>query len=140
MTTENESVEKNANHGELPAPVSAQKKQLTAAGNDGGNRKRIRSLLPMEIPEFREIVDRFVGSMDQTLIDLRSAQAKMDYGTLRDVAHRLKGTGGTVGFAEFTEPAHRLQQAAELRDDHIIAGMLDQIEELVASIEPSASV
>jgi signal transduction histidine kinase/HPt (histidine-containing phosphotransfer) domain-containing protein/ActR/RegA family two-component response regulator len=140
MSTQDNTVGDNADRCDLPDPDSLQKLQPITTEPDRDRRKRIRSMLPLEIPEFREIVDRFVGSMDETVTELRSAQSRMDYGTLRDVAHRLKGTGGTVGFAEFTEPAQRLQQAAELRDDYAIAGTLDEIEELVASIEPSESV
>ena len=98
-------------------------------------RQPIHSTLPMEIPEFRQIVEQFVGNIQSTMTGLRTAQAKMDYLEVREVAHRIKGTGGTVGFSDFTEPARRLQLAAEERDDESIEAMLCELEEISSAIE-----
>jgi PAS domain S-box-containing protein len=98
-------------------------------------RKPIYSTLPLDIPEFREIVESFVGCMDETMRSLRAAQARMDYQEVREIAHRLKGTGGTVGFAAFTEPSRKLQLAAEERDDETIEAMLVELEDISSRIE-----
>jgi PAS domain S-box-containing protein len=98
-------------------------------------RRPIYSTLPLDIPEFREIVESFVGCMDDTMQSLRAAQARMDYQEVREIAHRLKGTGGTVGFAAFTEPSRKLQLAAEERDDATIEAMLLELEEISSRIE-----
>jgi CheY-like chemotaxis protein len=98
-------------------------------------RKPIYSTLPLDIPEFREIVESFVGCMDDTMKSLREAQARMDYQEVREIAHRLKGTGGTVGFAAFTEPSRKLQFAAEERDDETIEAMLVELEDISSRIE-----
>ncbi len=87
----------------------------------------IVSTLPLEIPEFFEIVVQFVDSLPKTLQDLRDALAENDFQRLQDVSHKLKGTGGTVGFAEFTAPAHRLHQLSVAGTS---AGILEAIEEL----------
>jgi CheY-like chemotaxis protein len=98
-------------------------------------RRPIYSTLPLDIPEFREIVESFVGCMDDTMHSLRAAQARMDYQEVREIAHRLKGTGGTVGFAAFTEPSRKLQLAAEERDDATIDAMLLELEDMISRIE-----
>lgn len=103
-------------------------------------RRPIYSTLPLDIPEFREIVESFVGCMDDTMQSLRAAQARMDYQEVREIAHRLKGTGGTVGFAAFTEPSRKLQIAAEERDDATIDAMLAILEEISSRIELPAGV
>ncbi len=111
----------------------------TEAGSGGESRSTLRrpihSTLPLDIPEFREIVESFVGCMDDTMNSLREAQARMDYQEVREIAHRLKGTGGTVGFAAFTEPSRKLQFAAEERDDRTIDAMLVELEEISSRIE-----
>lgn len=38
-----------------------------------------------------------------------------DFESLAELAHWLKGSGGTAGFADFTEPARRLEQLAKQR-------------------------
>jgi HPt (histidine-containing phosphotransfer) domain-containing protein len=53
---------------------------------------------------------------------------------LRDLAHRLKGTGGTVGFAPFTEPAGRLQDAAARQDTRLIPELLKELHEISQAI------
>ena len=79
-------------------------------------RLTVRSTLPMEIPEFRDIVEAFVCGVGTTLAQMRHSQICMDYQEIRELSHRLKGTGGTVGFSDFTEPARKLQIAAEARE------------------------
>jgi CheY-like chemotaxis protein/HPt (histidine-containing phosphotransfer) domain-containing protein len=97
--------------------------------------KPIQSSLPMTIPEFRTIVESFAGSLDQTLSELRTAQLERNFQEIREIAHRLKGTGGTVGFSDFTEPCRKLQSAAEQRDEATIDQMLCELEELGSRIE-----
>jgi len=126
---------------ELPGvPVELRDAELNMSGLVNRNvapkiRRPIHSTLPMEIPEFREIVESFVGIIADTMRDLRVAQSNMDYQEIREVAHRLKGTGGTVGFNSFTEPSCKLQLAAEERDDHTIDAMLAELEEISGWIE-----
>ncbi len=97
--------------------------------------RRLRSSLPTEIPEFREIVASFAGSIAETISTLRACQLDMNYLQLREIAHRLKGTGGTVGFPDFTEPSCKLQHAAEQRDDAMIDELLTELEDIASRIE-----
>ncbi|MCL4106848.1 UNVERIFIED_CONTAM: hypothetical protein GTU68_046242 [Idotea baltica] len=87
----------------------------------------IRSTLPTEIPEFRDIVVQFVAGLPDLLNEMDAAVEHADYETLRQVAHKLKGTGGTVGFGDFTNPAHCLQQ---LGDAETLEGAEELIREL----------
>ena len=103
-------------------------------------RRTVRSTLPMEIPEFREIVEAFVDGLGKTLAKLRHSQSCMDYQEIRELAHRLKGTGGTVGFSDFTEPSANLQIAAEAQDDDTIEAMITQLEEVASSLELAETV
>ena len=114
---------------------ASQKESAPAKVTAPKRRQPIHSTLPLDIPEFREIVESFVGSMDEILAGLRAAQGRMDYQEIREVAHRLKGTGGTVGFSAFTEPSRKLQIAAEERNDATIEAMLLELEEICQRIE-----
>lgn len=89
----------------------------------------------MEVPEFREIVEAFTNGLHNTLARLRDSQTCRDYQVIRELAHRLKGTGGTVGFADFTEPSGRLQTAAEIHDDDTIEAMISELEEIASRLE-----
>lgn len=102
--------------------------------------RSVRSTLPMEIPEFREIVEAFVSGLGETLTKLRHSQTRMDYQEIRELAHRLKGTGGTVGFSDFTEPSAKLQIAAEGHDDETIETMITELEEIASCLELTKAV
>jgi len=99
------------------------------------SKQTLRSTLPMEIPEFREIVEAFVDGLGELLAKLRHSQICMDYQQMRELAHRLKGTGGTVGFSDFTEPSGKLQFAAESHDEDTIEAMLCELESIASRIE-----
>jgi HPt (histidine-containing phosphotransfer) domain-containing protein len=58
-----------------------------------------------------------------------------DMVALGELAHKLKGTGGTVGFAAFTDPAQRLQQLAEAGTTERIESVLQELDHIAAAIE-----
>jgi len=96
--------------------------------------QRLESSLPLEIPEFREIVVQFVEAVPDTLHQMQNAWQQRDFRELRELAHKLKGTGGTVGFAEFTAPAARLQDLAESETPTGIPELLAELELLSSSL------
>ena len=67
-------------------------------------------------PEFLEIVAGFVTKLDAQLDVMRQAVAVGDFNELGNLAHWLKGAGGTMGFAEFTTPGRQLETAAKESD------------------------
>ncbi len=88
----------------------------------------IESTLPVEIPEFREIVEQFTGGLEDLMAQMTVAWEDRDYHQLARLAHRLRGTGGTVGFDAFTSPAERLQCRAEQECE-------DEVEDLLAELK-----
>jgi HPt (histidine-containing phosphotransfer) domain-containing protein len=44
---------------------------------------------------------------------MQAAHQEADLAKLAELAHWLKGAGGTIGFECFTEPARRLEQVAK---------------------------
>lgn len=92
-----------------PAPTI---QATAAASRDSGAGPAIRSTLPTQRPEFQLIVENFVDKLAIKLDEMQRALAQNDWKGLAELAHWLKGTGGTVGFPCFTEPAHELECAA----------------------------
>jgi signal transduction histidine kinase/DNA-binding NarL/FixJ family response regulator len=72
----------------------------------------IYSTLPMDDEEFREIVDEFVDRLRDKLPEMRSLQSSNAFQPLAQLAHWLKGTGGTAGFSQLLEAASNLETAA----------------------------
>jgi signal transduction histidine kinase/CheY-like chemotaxis protein/HPt (histidine-containing phosphotransfer) domain-containing protein len=92
-----------------PKPVmSANTAELTFARESSP----IRSLLPTDDQELREVVVEFIDTLESKLCEMREAWDAGDSAELARLAHWLKGAGGTVGFACFTLPAAELEQLA----------------------------
>ncbi len=68
------------------------------------------SSLPISDPEFQKIIIRFESQLRDKLKSAVRARERGDLAESAAFAHWLKGAGGTVGFAEFTEPARQLEQ------------------------------
>lgn len=104
------------------------------SGSDGPP-DLIQSSLPLEIPEFQAIVIQFINGLPGLMTQIRKAWTTREFHELRELAHKLKGTGGTVGFAEFTAPSERLQQLANDRTEDGVEAAIQEIEDLVARVE-----
>jgi PAS domain S-box-containing protein len=92
------------------------------------------STLPMDDPEFQEIVEDLVLRLNDQVAGMRRAAAEEDYSALAQLAHWLKGSAGTAGFGMLTSPAMTLEQAAKERNASAITDSLDRIAGLVARI------
>jgi HPt (histidine-containing phosphotransfer) domain-containing protein len=68
----------------------------------------LKSSLPMDDEDFREIVFQFADRLNQRLGEMEEALDIGAYDSLARLAHWLKGTGGMAGFADFTLPAASL--------------------------------
>jgi CheY-like chemotaxis protein/HPt (histidine-containing phosphotransfer) domain-containing protein len=72
--------------------------------------------LPIEDPEFCTIVRDFVKRLDTRLAQMRMELRAHCWDDLVESAHWLKGAGGTVGYAELTNPASDLVVSAKNND------------------------
>jgi PAS domain S-box-containing protein len=118
-------------------PVAAQPaaEHTKAESTDRPAIQKIKSTLPIDIPEFQEIVDQFVDNLDEDMRQMRQAWEQRDFPSLREKAHRLKGTGGTVGFPAFTKPAEALQKCAENRVEENVEQLLAELDLLCTAIQ-----
>ena len=71
------------------------------------------SSLANEAPEIQAILSDFVDDLSSKLELMEMAIEAEDFDTIESLAHWLKGSGGSLGFDRFTEPATALESAAE---------------------------
>jgi PAS domain S-box-containing protein len=64
-------------------------------------------------PRIRSTIAKFAGRLDEKLEEMDSAWQARDFTELAALAHWLKGSGGTVGYDDFTEPAKTLEELAK---------------------------
>ncbi len=127
----------------VPPPVGAVESCATPHGTPTGAPTAARRAvglpplvptLPLDDPDFREIVENFVARLGERLDEMDSALATLDLSALAKLAHWLRGTGGSVGFADFTEPSTRLEDLAREGRVAEIPDTLRHLRELAARI------
>lgn len=96
--------------------------------------------LPMDDYRFRPIIERFHDRAIDRAETMQVALANRDFDKLRDLAHWLKGTGGTAGFDDFTAPAQQLEAAAEAKDLALAEDCLATIVKLVKRLKIPTNV
>ncbi len=107
---------------------------LSTDGHAAKPSRSIASTLLVEHPQFREFVEAFVEELQDRLDDMRAAFGQRDLRSLAELAHWLKGTGGTVGFDCFTEPAQRLETLAKRGCTEDIDVCLDELDNLAGQV------
>ncbi|MGD0137796.1 MAG: ATP-binding protein [Tepidisphaeraceae bacterium] len=86
----------------------------------------LQSTLPIEDPDFLEIVQEFSDRLQHQIGEMQKAWEHRELSELASLAHWLKGSGGTAGFHAFTSPAAKLEKLAkEKRLDEICAALAD---------------
>jgi len=91
--------------------------------------------LPTDDADFCQIIAEFEVRLREQLAAMRAAFQSGDAQQLSFLAHWLKGSGGTAGFHEFTEPAEELSRLIKAAaPPESIADVLDDIELLADCI------
>ena len=90
------------------------------------------SRLPTNNPRAASIVERFVQRLSDQLDAMDDARARRDFAQVAEIARWLKGTGGSAGFDDFTEPAVHLAEAA-------LGNNAQDVEEAIAVLRTLAS-
>ena len=89
--------------------------------------KPVLSTLPMDNPRFRAVVERFIPRLDDQLQVLKEAAEQGDFEQVTTLAHWLKGSGGNVGFGEYTELARELEDNANARNQAAVDESLQDV-------------
>jgi len=93
------------------------------------------STLPMHLPRFRQVVASFVPRLHDRLDEMDVARGEENFEELAQLAHWLKGAGGTVGFDAFTTPSAELEQSAKDHRMEDVVVILADIRSLAARIQ-----
>jgi HPt (histidine-containing phosphotransfer) domain-containing protein len=89
------------------------------------------SSLDMVLKSLRESYQRTLPDKLNQLKELREKHLSDE---LRQIAHKLKGSGQSFGFPEISEICKRLESAAELEDWAQIASAINDFEQMVNTL------
>jgi len=95
----------------------------------------IFSTLPTKNVSFKPIVEGFLVRLHEQRDEVRLAYAQADWTKVAEIGHWLRGSGGTIGFSCFTEPATRLEQLATTRQTEQLDRVIEEISALIDRIE-----
>ncbi len=87
----------------------------------------IRSMLPTDDEPIRMIVEEFLDKLEDKIVEMEGAWDAGDFERLEQLAHSLKGVGGTVGFRCFTEPASTLERSSQEQNRDISKASLSAL-------------
>ena len=92
-------------------------------------------------PRLRPAVEKFIDRLSGQLDAMEHDWKTQDFKALAELAHWLKGAGGSVGFDVFTEPAMSLEQLAKAGTEEGINEVIGELRDLTARIvRPLAEV
>jgi CheY-like chemotaxis protein/HPt (histidine-containing phosphotransfer) domain-containing protein len=117
----------NAEPKQEPFTESIMSESLIEETSSGEDTSPIVSRLGGNNNKFAKVIARFVGRLEEQLPAMDEAFWAQDFEALAQLAHWLKGAGGTVGFDVFYEPASELESAAKAMDLSVIERQLQQI-------------
>ena len=94
----------------------------------------------MDIQAFRDIVEEFIPRLRTRVVQMRSQVDSGEFASVRENAHWLAGSAGTVGFGALTAPARELEAAALARNYEVTLRAMAQVESLVSLVRVSQPV
>ena len=102
------------------------------------DRSPIRSTLPLDEIEFLEIVHGFSTALDAKYELMVKSIEDQDFAELANLAHWLKGAGGTCGYDEFSAPAQKMEKAAKNIQIATVKIHVAEIKDLIDRIDVPA--
>lgn len=85
------------------------------------------SKLPVGMPEFYEVVSLFMDRLREQMDCLREAVDTQDAKQIREIAHWLRGSGGNVGYENFSMLCNRLE-STEIHESELMQQGMKEIE------------
>ncbi len=92
----------------VPLPSSS---QIESINGDATQQEEDVDLAKLS-PELRELALDYLRVQRSRIGEMEQALESVDFERLTVLAHQMKGTAGSVGFSQFTEPAGRMELAA----------------------------
>lgn len=102
-------------------------REVSSAATAETNAPPIISTLPGDNEKFQRILVTFANRLATQLAAFDKAAAEKDFAEVAALAHWLKGTGGTMGFDVFREPATNLEK-------HAKQGLLEEVNRGISEI------
>jgi PAS domain S-box-containing protein len=85
-------------------------------------------------PKLRVLIPGYIESRRRDLETVRAALEASDYETIRDLGHKMSGTGGAYGLPRITEIGLLLEKAAREQNPETIRAQTDELARFLARV------
>ena len=89
-------------------------------------------------PEIRQLALDYLRLQRERINQLADTLDREDYDRVAVVAHGIKGTAGSLGLPQFTEPARQLEAAANAQDKAGCRALVNELATLQKDVESAA--
>jgi len=124
----------------LPTSDADQKSSPDNASASTANTRGLRNELVEKNPRFKVMADEFARKLKIKLPEMRHALNSGDMETLASLSHWLKGSGGSVGYTDFSLPASTLENAVLASETDSLNQPLSEIEQLAGLLDAGTTV
>ena len=124
-------------HSVATAEHSTESSTESSTGHSAETRDTlIYSSLTAGNAQFGVIVEKFLDKLTTELDAMQRLHAEARWSELKDKAHWLKGSGGTVGFTCLYEPAKALEEAVDAGNERMSADRMNEIKQIASRLSP----
>ena len=85
--------------------------------------------------DIKELVPDFIANRRQDAKSLNEACAREDFQSVRKIAHRIKGSGGSYGFTAISELGGEISKAAADGKQELLASIVARFEQYLEKVE-----
>ncbi|MHC4476734.1 MAG: Hpt domain-containing protein [Planctomycetota bacterium] len=77
--------------------------------------------------EWAQLMAEYLQDLPRQFDAMRTTLETRDYATIKEQAHRIKGTSGTYGLDSICSSTARLERLAESRNPDVIVAAIDEV-------------
>ncbi len=119
---------------ETPKTPAASDESIAAAGT-ATTKLVMPANLTLDLDALREIARDYLPYLQEQIAEISDAWDQRDFAAVAKIAHSIKGSAGTFGLEQFTEPAAQLQHLATERQEDAIEGAVAHLIQLAETAE-----
>ncbi|WP_143422997.1 Hpt domain-containing protein [Halarsenatibacter silvermanii] len=85
--------------------------------------------------DLKDLIPMFMENRSSDIGNFKEMLKNDNFDEIEELAHKIKGSGGSYGFDRMTELAREIEKAAECRNEDRIAELIAEFEEHLNKVE-----
>ncbi len=115
-------------------------KYLKVSDETGQQKLPISSELLSQGPEFAELIHSFIQRLPSMIENIRNAFNQLDWTTMKELVHDLKGVSGGMGYPQLMDHARSMEMEIIKNDHETVTNQLNRLDLLCEQIQVGAKL